>query len=473
LYEPTSGTSRSVKLIPYTRDLEREFAGAVHIWLADLYAHFPEISRGRHYWSISPPAAQPAPQGSETAKIGFEDDAQYLGWQGALIRSALAVPPSVRHLQSIENFKYAVSRFLLASEDLTLISVWNPTFLLILLDTMEKHAEQLIADISAGTWTFPDSSDSMVRGVNPRNMPRRARALHDAFSRFGPASPQLYSRIWPILRVLSCWTEGASADSADMLRSRFPNAALQGKGLCATEGIVSVPLVRSGGAVAAYRSHYLEFLPQNGGGTAGIDKLDIGGVYSVILTTGGGLYRYALGDIVRVSGKYGDLPVLGFLGRDHVSDMAGEKLHEQEVDRAVRTALMEAGIAAGFRMVAPERSGYQFGYVLFVQPLSGRISHSHSLASRIEKCLAANYHYHYARTLGQLLPIRVFEASGNPAQRYFDRLLGEGMKAGNIKPVTLDSRCGWASWFDGRFADSGEGRAETATRAAVTGGSAT
>jgi hypothetical protein len=169
----------------------------------------------------------------------------------------------------------------------------------------------------------------------------------------------------------------------------------------------------------------------------------------VVLTTGGGLYRYALGDLIRVTGTYRNLPILEFLGRDQISDMVGEKLHESEVDRTVNSVLKEDGITVQFRMVAPEKSGYQFGYVLFIQPASESAEGLIELAPRIDKLLQANYHYRYARAVGQLLPFQITTVSGNPSQRYLDRLMSEGIKAGNIKPVCLDRRCGWSSWFNG------------------------
>jgi len=36
-----------------------------------------------------------------------------------------------------------------------------------------------------------------------------------------------------------------------------------------------------------------------------VHELERGRLYSVILTTGGGLYRYALGDVVTVVGRVG------------------------------------------------------------------------------------------------------------------------------------------------------------------------
>ena len=52
----------------------------------------------------------------------------------------------------------------------------------------------------------------------------------------------------------------------------------------------------------------------------------------MILTTSGGLYRYRLKDIVRVTGFAGSVPLIKFMGKqDKVSDLFGEKLNERFV----------------------------------------------------------------------------------------------------------------------------------------------
>ncbi|MCO6453700.1 MAG: GH3 auxin-responsive promoter family protein, partial [Pirellulaceae bacterium] len=59
LLEPTSGTTRGEKLIPYTRSLRRQFQRAVTAWTADLLWHRPALRRGRAYWSVSPALGPP------------------------------------------------------------------------------------------------------------------------------------------------------------------------------------------------------------------------------------------------------------------------------------------------------------------------------------------------------------------------------------------------------------------------------
>jgi len=136
--EPTSGTTRGAKLIPYTRSLRRQFQRALAAWIWDLMQHRPAVRRGRAYWSISPAFGthRRTPAG---IPIGFDDDTAYLGrLERVALTSFLAVPPGVATLSDIENFRYCTLLHLLQADDLALISVWNPTFLVALLRRLDN-----------------------------------------------------------------------------------------------------------------------------------------------------------------------------------------------------------------------------------------------------------------------------------------------------------------------------------------------
>jgi len=121
-----------------------------------------------------------------------------------------------------------------------------------------------------------------------------------------------------------------------------------GKGLLATEGVVSIPLMGYAAPVLCVNSAFFEFVDDAGCIRLAAD-LEHDACYEVILTTANGLYRYRLGDRVRVIGSAGRTPLLSFLGRAGVvSDLCGEKLAEAFVAGCLRDF-------GGFAMLAPSR----------------------------------------------------------------------------------------------------------------------
>jgi hypothetical protein len=423
LLEPTSGTAGGEKLVPYTATLRRQLRRAVAAWVADLFVYRPAARRGRAYWSLSPALPRRRTLGGLT--VGFDDDAAYLGGCEQLaLRYLLVTPPAAPRSAGLEEFRLATLAALLAAPDLALVSVWSPTFLLALLGLLDSAGPALLARLA----------------------PARRRQV-EAILAAPLGRPEQLRRLWPRLALLSCWTDAAAAEPARQLQALLPHVEVQPKGLLATEGVVSFPLIGQAGAALALRSHFFEFIESGYPETIRLaHELDRGGRYRVVLSTGGGLYRYPLGDEVEVVGLLRQCPLLRFLGKaDRVSDRVGEKLAEPFVRAVLQRVLAEHGLQPTFALLAPA-PGPPDGYVLYLQGAQP----DGALAADLQEGLAENPHYRYACGLGQLVPVRVhvIAAALGPAWRlYEERCLARGQKAGGIKPAALDGWTGWAGVF--------------------------
>ena len=364
-WERTSGSSGAVKEIPYTRSLLRELNAAIAPWIVSLFAAEPRAFAGEAYWSISP---------------GAESDEEVLGpVQRRLVRAVQAVPSSVRLASDIEEFRRETLRHLTRCRTLSLISVWHPSFL-----------ELLVGDIDT-------------------------------------------EKTWPNLRVVSCWADANAAAPAAALARRFPHAKIQPKGLLSTEGFVTIPF--EGASVLAYRSHFYEF--RDGADVRLAHELEAGRRYQVVLTTGGGLYRYDTEDVVEVTGYRERAPVLRFIGRaQHVSDHFGEKLNEIFVRERLQTALRD--IAHSFAMLACDRDAYVL-YIDSDAPLNGALG-------ALELSLRESHHYDYARRLGQLGPLRAMHVHNGPS--IYLAVKARRQTLGDIKIPALDREQGWTERFE-------------------------
>src|SRR5207237_3883336 len=171
------------KLIPYTAGLRRQFQRAVAVWIHDLFRHRPLLRQGRAYWSISP--ALSAPRRTVAGiPIGFDEDAAYLGiFERWALDRLLVGPPASLKQANLETFRYATLLHLLRAEDLTLISVWNPTFLTALLQPLLAWHERLCADLQHGTFSPPGAraTGHARRRAGGLRDPGRAAALESIF----------------------------------------------------------------------------------------------------------------------------------------------------------------------------------------------------------------------------------------------------------------------------------------------------
>lgn len=451
MLEKTSGSSTAAKYIPYTASLRREFQRAVGAWMFDLYAHNPTLVYGTAYWAITPLARDPEIT-SGGLRVGFENDTEYLGAaERFLLRKILAMPEKVARVPELDTALYVTLRYLLQSESLRFISVWAPSFLTVVIEHLNNNADRLLADLHDGTLRPPATLHAAIASSLHRSLradPPRARRLERARHENSRLRTQ---DVWPNLRVISCWTDASSRTAVPALRKLFPDVFIQGKGLLATEGVVSLPLVEHGACVAAATSHFYEFIEQPGATPRLLHELAVNREYSVLLTTGGGLYRYRLGDRVRVTGFAQNTPLLEFLSKeDGVSDLCGEKLSPAFVGCVLEELAGEHAYLSDFAMLAPSQQE-SLRYVLFLQGAASQTD----LAARLDRKLTRNPHYAYCRRLGQLAAPRVFQITRDAGECYLRRCVSLGQRAGAVKTVGLHRLTGWEDFFQGDWNEHG------------------
>ena len=193
-------------------------------------------------------------------------------------------------------------------------------------------------------------------------------------------------------------------------------------------------------------------LPEGSGGKVCLaHELETGDVASVVVSTGGGLYRYQLQDRVAVDGFVGPTPSLRFLGKEgHVSDLRGEKLHESFVTGALARTFESLRLSPRFALLAPADKTEPPAYTLYVELADGGslpASFVDDLAKALETELSANPHYRLCVALKQLAPARVYLIEKDGVARYLERCRGRGQRLGDIKPLALSAEGGWGEVF--------------------------
>lgn len=406
LFELTSGSSGGKKMIPYTKSLKNEFQCGIKPWLYNIYTNIKGVSDGKSYWSITPVTA--GKNFTEAGiSVGFEEDSEYFGFiVQKLMRKLFAVDGSVKFSDDIQDFYFKTASQLINCDKLTLISVWNPTFLTILCEHIHNSADKLAL-------TLPEKFRSDFLEAAAKNQ---------------------FNKIFPHLKVISCWADGSAADYIEPVRKLFPGVKIQPKGLLATECFISFPLCNEIGSRLSIYSHFFEFRKLSDGNIVTSDRLEKG-EYEIIVTTGGGFYRYCIGDIIEVLEVFPNTPpLIRFKRRNGIScDLFGEKLTDDFV-RSICNFLVAENT---FCLLAPEENRY------CLYTLSDEIT-----ADMLDDALCENYHYNYCRQLGQLAKAKVAVVCGNPADAYIKRLSAEGMRIGDIKPAFLSSKSGWDRHFE-------------------------
>jgi len=246
--------------------------------------------------------------------------------------------------------------------------------------------------------------------------------------------------LWPHLKLISCWGDASARLAAAGLKSLFPDALVQPKGLLATEAFVTIPF--AGQYPIAVQSHFFEFIDDTGA-VFRAHELRAGRSYEVVVTTAGGLWRYRLRDLVEVTGFAGRTPSLRFLGRSgNVSDLFGEKLSEAFVGHAIQETLSGLDAKPKFVLLAPDQDEQGCRYTLYVE---GRPPGN--VAELLDCSLRRNPHYAQCRDLGQLQPVRLFLIADRGYETFVKRETTEGSRLGDVKPALFSRKPGWSAVF--------------------------
>ncbi len=393
-----------------------------------MLSHHPTLWGRRSYWSISP-VSRPASKTDGGIPIGFQDDSEYFSpLERWAIRRAWAIPPTLSRTPCIETWRHQTALQLLAAQDLGFISVWSPTFLIELMRHIFQNIHTLLRDL---------------RPLHRRQVSNILRRLD-----FAPLNG---ATLWPSLALISCWADGPSQHFIAPLQRQFPNIPIQPKGLIATEGVVTFPLCgTSAGAIPAITSHFLEFIDLNHPQRQPtlIQNLRPGATYSPLLTTAAGFFRYHLKDALLALSphpQFPHIPLLQFVSRmDGGSDLCGEKLDPLSAAQAISEAQKSIDRPPAFALLTPARTPSPH-YVLYVSDDINSDVAQHFAAS-VECALMRSYHYKYARDLGQLSEIQPRRVK-NPWAAYQKRLVAEGLRLGNIKFKSIDTREHWDQFF--------------------------
>ena len=416
-YQPTSGSTSTMKWIPYTEALLAEFNRAAGAWISDMGKNYPAIKNGKHYWSLSwlPDELR--------AEVSSNDAELFPLWKRVLMQNTMAVPDGISRVKTSHAAMIASLAYLCAEEDLSFISIWSPTYGLSLLNSIQENRDLLVEILTRGTWGEYQSQIGNLRC--PKN-PAQAKKVKTSAS-------HLTSALWPKLALISAWDTANSALFAKDLKRAFPHADFQGKGLWATEGVVTIPF--QGKYPLALTSHFYEFKNLATGTIHPAWELQKNWVVQPLLSTGSGFWRYALSDRLEVVDFIESCPCFKFLGRLEGVDLVGEKM-STEISAQVLESISQQNSMHCFALAGVE-SAKPF-YLLLIQAEihSGTEEKVKLLAVEGELELCRSFHYKLARELGQLAPCRAKIISSAP-DFYAKLAQHRGQVEGNLKAETL------------------------------------
>ncbi|TKS89655.1 GH3 domain-containing protein [Collichthys lucidus] len=203
---------------------------------------------------------------------------------------------------------------------------------------LQDRWQELVEDIERGKVSGALLLEPKVRSrlealIKPD--PLRAAQLR---AHFQDGFSGIAKRLWPRLHLVLAVDSGSNEIYGEMLRENYcQGVPFYSPFYAATEGLIGVnlwPQEANRRYVLCPRSMFCEFLPESSleeetPHTLLMEDVKEGQSYELVITNASGLFRYRIGDIVKVVGFHNQCPVVEFqYRRGQMLNVRGEKVSE-------------------------------------------------------------------------------------------------------------------------------------------------
>lgn len=449
----TSGSTSKSKYIPVTNRFVRNKSRTFGIYWSLVFGSHPAAKKGRMVTNFSDSGkAVRAPGG-----LPCSSESSY--WAGVTratqMKERPLIPKSIAQIGDSDSRYYAIARILL-EETFAVIMTLNPSTILLLFQKVGQFADSLLHDIEKGGIGDQVAVSDQVRAYVAEHYAGNPERAGQLAALRAQAPGLLAHRIWPELSLAICWRSPMLQPYIDLLSPHFTGVAQRDYILMASEGVMAVPIEdgHSGGALCIGANLY-EFVPEDE-----IDdpdptvlsphELEVGRTYVLILSNASGLYRYNIGDVVRVVRFEKRTPIIEFLHRaGSTCSLTGEKLTEDQVTAAVSDVAEQLGLAVEAFTLAPAKQGFPH-YVAMVE-LSNEAERAvlAEFPRRLDESLEQhNMEYGSKRSSQRLAPPELWLVRpGSYEERRRQRLAG-GTSDSQLKPTHLTRDANFVDQFE-------------------------
>lgn len=439
MYAQTSGTTGQAKLIPILPETIEEHKRSQALQSYAQYSAEPEAYYGRFLAIVSP-----AEEGTLASGTPYGSTSGFMyRHMPAVARAKYVLPYQVFGITDYDLKYLVILRLALIHADVTHIACANPSTLVRLLSVLEEHRPALLSDIEQGTFSRAGDLSADVRSaVEPylRCTPSRIATLRTILGSPRPT----FADLWPCLRLVSTWTGGSCRIPLATVRPALPPGTRVAElGYLSSElrGTIVADLERNAGAPTIHEN-FFEFVARDAWDDGRqafrtVEQLEPGGEYYVFPTTGAGLYRYFMNDIVKVTGRFHATPTLEFVQKGKgVTNITGEKVYESQVIDAVRAAEAETGVTSGFFLMLADAD--QGGYRLVVECSAATAPWQRATVRSVERELSTlNLEYSAKRASGRLRPLELLPVRAGTGEAYKRHCLQRGQREGQFKIIAL------------------------------------
>lgn len=291
-----------------------------------------------------------------------------------IIKYFYTSPIEVMEIKDKDSANYLHLLFALNERNLSNISAAFISNILDLFRILEDNYKDLIADIRKGRINRKIKLDEETRKkLNGYLSPNAARA--DELEReFKKGFKGIIRKIWPNIVYIATVTGANFSIYDDKVNYYTDYLPIYSAAYAATEATIGInPYVEKIRYVVIPDTVFYEFIPfeeiyKDNPKTLLINELKVGERYEVVVTNYAGLYRYRLGDVVKVVDYYNNSSEIEFLFRkNQVLNMVAEKTNEEQLTSAIKKCMSSLNLNLVDFTTIPDNSITPGRYVFYCE----------------------------------------------------------------------------------------------------------
>ncbi|XP_055332133.1 uncharacterized protein LOC129584056 [Paramacrobiotus metropolitanus] len=344
-YGETSGTTGKPSRIPVVQYQRKEFFKLTAFFLNAIGDDVPGSRKVRKTMKLYYNVPRLLERSANGTRIGPLSAA----FQGLESPETFTTPPAGYDIPHEESTRYIHLLFGLRYRRLKRIETIFVSLAYFAFMELEAEWKSLVRDIRYGTLKedlqiTPETRRALLLALMPD--PERADELEVEFNK---GMKNIAKRIWPELAVIDCVAAGPFVHYAEALRQHYTGDILiYSPFYGASEGLFGINLWPFREPInyllwpcgIFYEFIPLEHVTDANPPTVFMDQVKKGEMYEMVLTTPTGLYRYRLGDIVKIADFYNQCPVIEFQYRSgQLLNIKAEKVSEVVMLDAIKEVI--------------------------------------------------------------------------------------------------------------------------------------
>jgi hypothetical protein len=413
-YGISSGTTGKQKLIPVTKTSLSAVSEIMGMLIQRiLYNNFKSSWSYGKGLSLTDMVVAGQTQSGKPICAGTSGGMRSIKW---MIPMIWTTPVEVMNLGKTVDTLYLHLLFALRERNLMYI---NGIFISSVLDMfrhLEKHSEELIKDIRKGTISKNIGLSEADRKILLKKVSPDAGRADFLEQEFKKGFKGIARRIWPKLIYIASVT-GANFSIYDHMVAEYSgNIPVYSSVYSATEAAVGINrYINKQRYIVIPKVAFFEFIPVENVDemqplTKNLNEVQIGSEYEVVATNQAGLYRYRIGDVIKVVDFYNESPEVEFLyRRNQLLNMVSEKTTEEHALNAITNTFKALGCSFADYTVTADNSISPGRYVFYIEAKNSLKSSSVKMVSSLldsELC-KANISYGRHRSKGKLAEAQV------------------------------------------------------------------